>query len=113
MTNTKKQDLEHAEAILNGYAEDFKDGSALLLISQDYGKGLTDYLRVSVASYKDGKVEAGYLTWAVAKVFGYSLRNRYGAHYLGISGYGYSKADEIARTVARFYGLDRVRYELN
>lgn len=110
----KKQDQERAREILNAYAPQVQEGSALLIISQDFGKGLTDYLRVALA-YNDekGNIQTAHLTWAVAQIFGYSLRDRNGRHYLAIGGYGYSKADEIARSLAMVYGVARVRYELN
>lgn len=107
-------DIQRSKEILDYYAPQIQDGSALLLISQDVGKGLTDYLRVQLAyTDTDGKTQTAHFTWAVSKLFGYSLRDRNGYYYLAISGYGYSKADEIARSIARFYGVDRVRYEQN
>jgi hypothetical protein len=110
----KKQDQITARDNLNHYAPYIQDGSALLLISQDVGKGLTDYLRVSLAYTDDnGKVQSAFLTWSVAQVFGWVLRDRSGYMYIAMSGYGYSKPDEIARGLAMIYGVDRIRYELN
>lgn len=110
----KKQDQQRAREILDYYAPQIQDGSALLVISQEFGKGLTDYLRVALA-YNDekGNIQTAHLTWAIAKIFEYSLRDRNGRHYLAISGYGYSKSDEIARSLAMIYGVSRVRYETN
>lgn len=110
----KKQDQELAKTTLDAYAPYIQDGSALLLISQEIGKGLTDYLRVQLA-YTDinGKVQTAFFTWTVAQIFNYPLRNRNGYAYLAISGYGYSKANEIARSLAMIYGVSRVRYETN
>lgn len=110
----KQQDQQRAREILDFFAPQIQDETALLVISQELGKGLTDYLRVALA-YTDnnGKVQTAHLTWAIAQIFGYSLRDRNGRHYLAISGYGYSKADEIARSLAMIYGVARVRYETN
>jgi hypothetical protein len=107
--NNKKDALDlliaHRKHVLAG---------GLFLITQEQGKGLTDYLRVSlVYQGKDGETMRSNLTWSVAKALGYSLRDRSGYWYLPISGYGYSKADEVARSLASFYGVDRIRYELN
>ena len=110
----KKQDQQRAREILDLYAEQIQDGTALLFISQEFGKGLTDYLRVALTyADNDGKTQVAHLTWALAQIFEYSLRDRNGRHYLAISGYGYSKSDEIARSLAFYYGVDRIRYELN
>ena len=110
----KKQDIERAKWIFDACHESIRTEKALLVISQEHGKGMTDYLRATLV-YTDelGKVSTSHLTWALAKMFGYSLRDRNGYWYLAISGYGYSKADELARTLAHYYGIERVRYELN
>lgn len=110
----KKADQQRAREILDYYAPQIQDETALLLISQEIGKGLTDYLRVQLA-YSDGRgnIQTAHLTWAIAQIFGYSLRDRNGYSYLAISGYGYSKPDEIARSLAMIYGVARVRYETN
>ncbi|MFM5968559.1 MAG: hypothetical protein ACKOQ8_05940 [Micrococcales bacterium] len=116
-TATKQQKLEdiaHATDILNSVADSVKSGNALLLVSVEYGKGLTDYLRASIVTTREnGEITNSQLTWAIAKKFGYSLRDRNGYYYLAISGYGYSKADEIARDLAKFFGVSRIRYEQN
>lgn len=110
----KKQDQERASAILWNFAPEIENDNALFLITQEYGKGITDYLRVQIAyTDKAGSIQTAHLTWALAQLFGYSLRDRQGYHYLAISGGGYSKADEIARSLAFFFGTNRVRYELN
>lgn len=110
----KTQDQQLARTTFDAYAPYIQDGSALLMISQEVGKGLTDYLRVQLAyPDKDGKVQTAFFTWAVAQIFEYPLRNRNGYMYLAISGYGYSKPDEIARSLAMIYGVERIRYELN
>lgn len=110
----KKQDQQIASANLHRYAPDILNSSALLLITQRNGTGITDYLQVSLA-YIDasGRIHTAYLTWSVAQVFGYVLRDRDGRQHIAMSGGGYSKADEIARSLGMLYGVDRVRYELN
>jgi hypothetical protein len=111
-TKTEKlQDQARALDILESVREDIATGGGLVSITTDYGKGITDYLRVSVFYSKDGEVRQSHLTWAIAKQFGYSLRDRNGRWHLSISGGGYSKAYEIALSLARFYGVDRIRYE--
>lgn len=110
----KQQDQQLARETLDAYAKYIQDGSAMLMISQEVGKGLTDYLRVQLVYPDfDGKVQTAFFTWAVAQIFGHTLRSRNGYMYLAISGYGYSKADEIARSLAMIYGVARIRYELN
>lgn len=107
-------DLERATWILNNTAEHFRAGG-LLLVSADYGSGATDYFKLSVAelgAYWNGAQTISHLTWAVAKVFDYSLRDRHGYWHLAIYGGGYSKPDQLARALAGYYGLDRIRYEL-
>ena len=110
----RNKDAYLSRETLENYADEIKSGNALLLIHQDFGKGLTDYLRITLAySDSDGYVKTGYLTWAFAKHWNYPFKERNGYNYVALSGYGYSKADEIARHLAHFYGVDRIRYELN
>lgn len=110
----KLADQQRAKEILAQYASDIESGDYLLMITQELGKGLTDYLRVQIVyNNSDGKPSTSHLTWAISKALGYTLRDRNGYHYLAISGYGFSKADEIARSLAFIYGVDRIRYELN
>jgi hypothetical protein len=105
------QDQARALDILESVREEITSGSGLVSITTDYGKGITDYWRVSVFYSKDGEVRQSHLTWAVAKQYGYSLRDRSGRWYLAISGGGYSKSYEIALSLARYYGIEKVRYE--
>jgi hypothetical protein len=105
------QDQARALDIMESVREEIASGSGLVSITTDYGKGITDYLRVSVFYSKDGEVRQSHLTWAVAKQFGYSLRDRNGRWYLAISGGGYSKSYEIALSLARYYGVEKIRYE--
>ena len=111
-TKTEKlEDQERSLWILESVREEITSGNGLVSITTDYGKGITDYLRVSVFYYKEGEVRQSHLTWAIAKQFGYSLRDRNGRWYLAISGGGYSKSYEIALSLARFYGVEKIRYE--
>jgi hypothetical protein len=111
-TKTEKlEDQERSLWILESVREEITSGNGLVSITTDYGKGITDYLRVSVFYTKDGEVIQSHLTWAIAKQFGYSLRDRNGRWYLAISGGGYSKSYEIALSLARFYGVEKIRYE--
>lgn len=109
--NTTKEDqladLESAQWILDRQREHFEAGG-LLLVSTDYGTGLTDYLKVSAVITENGRQIALSLTWAMAKVFGYRLRDRNGYWHLAVSGYGYSKEDQLARELANYYGLARI-----
>lgn len=110
----KKQDKERALAILEGVRDDITSGKALVQISTEYGKGTTDYLRASVFyPNQQGEVVQSHLTWAIAKHLGYSLRDRAGRWFLAINGGGYSKSYEIALSLARFYGTEKIRYEDN
>lgn len=113
-TRTEKiADLELSTNVLNCYAEEIKSGNALILVSTEYGQGMTDYLRVSITyTDKAGLTQVASLTWSVGKQFGFRIKTRNGYNILAISGYGYSKANEIALYLARFYGVESVRYEL-
>lgn len=104
-------DIERATWILSNHAQHFRQGG-LLLVSATYGKGLTDYFRLSAVTSDKEAQTLGHLTWAVAKVFGLSLRDRNGYWALGISGHGYSKPDELARWLANYYAIERIRYEI-
>jgi hypothetical protein len=113
-TSEKLQDTKLASEILNRFEKDIKSGKFLLLITQENGRGETDYLRVSIVTTKEnGELEKGCLTWAISRTFGYFLRDRGGYWNLAIGGGGYSKADDVAYSLAHFYGVDRIRYELN
>ena len=109
-------DIERGKWILDELREHFRD-DGLLLVSANYGTGITDYFKVTTIQsnpiMKSGQ-SVWHLTWAMSKVFGYSLRVQrdYGYWELAIKGGGYSKPDELARSLAGYYGLERVRYEL-
>lgn len=111
---TTTQDKQHALDILESFADKIQSDKALLLITQELGKGQTDYLRVMITyqtpDYPHPLVL--HLTWAMAKHFGYSLRDRNGRWYLAIGGGGFSKPDELARTLANYYQVERIRYEV-
>ena len=110
----KKADIATALDTLERYREEITSGNALLLISAEYGKGETDYFRALLAyTNKDGKTDYAHLTWAIAKLFGYSLRDRGGYWYLAIGGGGFSKTDAIADCLANYFNIERVRYERN
>lgn len=103
------KDLEHARAILDG-ARDHLGSGGLLLFSIDYGTGLTDYLRAVTILNWYGREGVSNLTWAMSKVFGYSLRDRAGYYHLAVSGYGFSKQDQLARELADYYGLSDLNH---
>lgn len=110
----KREDQKIALDILERVREETTSGNALLLISAELGKGETDYLRALLTyTNKDGRTDSAHLTWALAKVFGYSLRERAGYWFIAMGGGGYSKPDQIARDLANYYGVERVRYERN
>jgi hypothetical protein len=108
----KRADKELALSILESVRETITNETALVQMSTEYGKGITDYLRVSVFyPAETGKVSQSHLTWAIAKAFGYSLNDRGGRWYLAIKGGGFSKSYEVAITLARFYGITHLRHE--
>lgn len=110
----KRQDKQTALDILESVREQITNGNALLLINAELGKGATDYFRALLTyTNKEGRTDSAHLTWAISKAFGYSLKDRNGFWCLAIYGGGYSKSDEIARSLADYYGIDRVRYERN
>lgn len=116
MTTTKAAeraaDLERATWILDNTAEHFRAGG-LLLVSANYGTGATDYFRTSATAVTNtGAQVILHLTWAMAKVFDYSLRDKHGYWHLAMGGGGYSKPDQLARDLAGYYGLERIRYEI-
>jgi cobalamin biosynthesis protein CobD/CbiB len=113
LTKTEKaQDLKMALDILRNHKNDITQSGALVLISQELGKGVTDYLRVTLAYRREHQINQAHLTWAIAKALGFSLRDRQGYWFIAISGGGFSKPDEIARALASFYRVERVRYEI-
>ena len=114
MTTTalKKQDIKIGNDILESLRAHVQNGDVLFLVTMELGKGHTDYLRV-MATYKgDYGPTISHLAWAMAKVFDYSLRDRSGRWYLALGGGNYSKADELARSLALFYGVERLPYEV-
>jgi hypothetical protein len=117
----KREDLARAHYLLDtantsdtagaGVREHLSAGG-LLLVSAHYGKSITDYYRLAIVTLEGLEIEQriSHLTWAYSQVFGYSLREIAGRDYLAVSGGGFDKADELARTLAQYYGLERVRF---
>lgn len=110
-------DLERATWTLDKLRGHF-EGGGLLLVSITYGTGATDYLKaVAVTSYEintfwNGAQTTWNLTWAMAKVFGYSLRDKHGYWHVAMDGGNYGKPEQLAQDLAGYYGLDRVRYQI-
>lgn len=113
-TAEKKQDLATALDTLERYRPEVVSGNALFIINTDYGKGDTDFLRVTIAYTKNGKTELNHLTWHTAKAFGYRLKDRNGRWFIAMGGGGYSKSYDIALSLQKFYlkdlNLDQIRY---
>lgn len=108
----KEKDLDHALDILESVRETLTAPSGLLLISAEWGSSATDYFRVSTPCFHSGFAHLSHLTWAIAKVIGYRLRDKNGKWSLAIYGGGYSKPDQIARDLANFYGVEKLNYEI-
>jgi hypothetical protein len=116
MTTTTKAQTEQAKAlkILDNLRDTLSAKNAFLIISQQLGKGETDYFRIATPS-TDNYSGFGYLsdlTWFIGKAFGYRLTEKGGRWLLAVNGGGFSKPDELARTLANFYSIERVRYEV-
>jgi hypothetical protein len=116
MTTTTKAQNEQEKAleILGNLRDTLSAKNAFLVISQQLGKGDTDYLRVATPR-TDNYSGFGYLsdlTWFIGKAFGYRLTEKGGRWFLAVNGGGFSKPNQIARTLANFYGIERVRYEV-
>lgn len=110
----RRNDERQATAILEAHKDVIASGKALVQISTEYGKGTTDYLRVAIFyPNKEGETIQSHLTWAIGKYLSYSLRDSAGRWYLAINGGGYSKAYEVALALARFYNVEKIRYEEN
>ena len=108
----KREDFAIATNTLERYREEITSGSALIVFSFEQGKGLTDYVRVSLLfNNKENKILLAHLSWAIGIALGFSLRDRNGYWFLAIRGYGFSKTDEVARALASYYGIDGIRYE--
>jgi hypothetical protein len=108
---TTQKDMNTAGGILLAYREEIETKKALVIVNLDTGKGLTDYLRVTVASpNENGRVELHELTWAISKVFGYSLRDRHGWNYVALGGYGYDKCLHLITALETFYNMKGIRW---
>jgi hypothetical protein len=112
-TAEKKQDQATALNTLEAYRPDVESGNALFIISTEYGKGTTDFLRVQIAYQGHNGTELSHLTWHCAKAFGHRLKDRNGHWFIAMGGGGYSKSYDIALSLARFYGVDQIRYTDN
>jgi hypothetical protein len=111
-TEERQKSVKLANDILEQLRSYVKNDEVLFLVSMELGKGHTDYLRV-MATYKgDYGPNISHLTWAVGKAFEYSLRDRKGRWFLALGGGGYSKPDEVARCLAYFYNVERLKYEV-
>jgi hypothetical protein len=116
MTTATKARTEQASALetLENLRDTLSAKNAFLVISQQLGKGDTDYFRIATPR-TDNYSGFGYLseiTWHIGKAFGYRLTDKSGKWFLAVNGGGFSKPDEIARTLANFYGVERIRYEV-
>lgn len=106
----RRKDLERATFVMDSTRESIAAGSPVLIIPE-YGSGQTDYYRVAIVTTGERPIALS-LTWAIGQLFGYSLRDRQNGWHLAISGGNFSKPDELARNLAAYYGLERIRYEL-
>lgn len=106
----KQQRFETAKHQLDGWAPMVK-GRHLLLISQRNGTGLTSYMKaVLLWTNKHGTIERTELQWALAVVFGYTVKDLDGSYHLAMSGYGYDKRYEIVRLLENYYGIAGMNY---
>ena len=116
-TAEKKKDLEIALQGLEAYRDEIVSGHALFIISTEYGKGQTDFLKVQLAYQNDQlEIELANLTWHCAKAFGYRLKEKGGRWYLALGGGGYSKSYDIALALGQYYSKSNslaVRYRDN
>jgi hypothetical protein len=114
MQTATEQDKQLALETLERLRDTIETPGALLIISQELGKGETDYYRVAVPGidHWSGLGTLSNLTWHFGKMFGYTVKERRGYWFLAIRGGNFSKPDEIARTLADFYGVERIRYEV-
>lgn len=92
--------------VLDNYRAQITEGTALVMVHTELGRGQTDYLRVIVCTIEHGRVEQVNLTWALGHALGYALRDRHGYWHLAISGGGYSKSFEVVYALANHYGVD-------
>lgn len=110
--NTKAEtaaQLETAHLILDRLRDHFRDGG-ILFVSQELGTGQTDYLKVFAVIPGPGMQIVSNLTWAIAQVFGYKLRDRSGYWHLAINGGNFSKPGEVARLLQNYYGLSDLNH---
>jgi hypothetical protein len=110
--NKKENEMRLAGGYLLALQQHIQNDTALVLISREIGKGLTDYLKISIAYQENGRVFVSDVTWAYAKVFGYSLRDRHGRYFVAMGGHGYDKAHHVTLGLATFYGVEKVSHEI-
>jgi hypothetical protein len=111
-TEERQKSVKLANDTLEQLRSYVKNDEVLFLVSMELGKGHTDYLRV-MATYKgENGPRMSHLTWQVGKAFDYSLRDRKGRWYLALDGGNFDKPDEIARCLAYFYNVERLKYEV-
>jgi hypothetical protein len=105
-----KEKYEIAKEQLESWREEIETKNALLLVQQDYGKGVTDYHRVFLFWHEMGQVQRTEITWALAIVTGYRLTDKSGRWWIAISGGGYDKTLEIKLALESALGVSGVRY---
>ena len=106
----RRKDLERATFVMDRTRESIAAGCPVLIVPE-YGSGQTDYFRVSIVTTGERPVVLS-LTWAIGQLYGYALRDKGNGWHLAISGGNFSKPDQLARDLAAYYGLERIRYEL-
>ena len=109
-TAEKLEKVTNATQQLREWESHIKGDSALLLISETQGKGFTDYYRAYLFFVDSERIQRTELTWAIAQVSNYALKDLGGAWHLAISGGGFDKRYEIARLLEDFYGIAGIRY---
>jgi hypothetical protein len=110
-TAEKLEKVTNATQQLREWESHIKGDTALIFISETIGKGFTDYYKVHLFFLDEmGRIQRTHLTWAIAQVSGYALKDLGGAWHLAISGGGFDKRYEIARLLEDFYGIAYLRY---
>jgi hypothetical protein len=109
-TAEKLEKVTNATRQLREWESHIRGDSALLLISETEGKGFTDYYRAYLFFVDSERIQRTELTWAIAQVSGYALKDLGGSWHLAISGGGFDKRHEIARMLENHYGIAGIRY---
>lgn len=111
MNKTEKQEkLETAQKGLNEYRQKLEKGKALFLVEQQLGKGFTDYHRCFVFYTYNGLVERTEITWALATLAGYRLKDVNGRWTIAISGGNFDKVHELKTALENALGISRIRW---